>query len=108
MKILKIIAVLFFFAVGSVSGQNDCGIKQMITKIDSISKSQNVRFARVKILYITNTFDKTDTDQRNLTQARRFSFDGQFLLIDKKYFNMNKLLYFYIDNGVLELFFQAY
>jgi hypothetical protein len=109
MKILKIIFVLFVLSMGYTSyGQEDCNYKQIITIVDSISKVQHIEIGKVKILFISNTFDKTDTDQRSLTKAKKFHFERQFLVIDDKYFNLNKLLYFYIKDGVFEFFFQGY
>jgi hypothetical protein len=109
MRILKHIFVLFVLVVGlNAYGQDDCNSKKMITTIDSISRAENIKLGEVKILFVTNTFDKTDTDLKSLTKAGKFYFDGQFLVIEKKYFNINKLLYFYIKDGVLEFFFQGY
>jgi hypothetical protein len=109
MKILRNSFFLFVLIIGFTAyGQDNCNYKQMITTIDSISKANNVEIGKVKILFVTNTFDKTDTDQKSLTNESTFHFDGQFLVIENKYFNINKLLYFYIKDGILEFFFQGY
>jgi len=109
MKILKSSIVLFvlFFGFNSY-GQDNCNYKEMTTKIDSISRLKNIELGRINILFVTNTFDKTDTDEKRLTKESKFHFDGQFLVIENKYFNMNKLLYFYIKKDVLEFYFQGY
>ncbi|MEN9443236.1 MAG: hypothetical protein RIS47_126 [Bacteroidota bacterium] len=109
MRILRNSLFLILLIIGFTAyGQDDCNYKQMITKIDSISKAKKIELGKVKILLVTNTFDKTDTDQKNLTKEGKFHFDGQFLVIEDKYFNTSKLLYFYISDGVLVFFFQGY
>lgn len=109
MKILRNGFTLFVLIIGFTAyGQDDCNYKQMITTVDSISKAKNIEIGIVKILFVTNTFDNTVTDQKSLTKVSKFHFDGQFLVIENKYFNINKLLYFYIKDGILEFFFQGY
>jgi len=107
MKILKTIIVLIVLNIGYAAyGQND--YKQMIAKIDSISKADSIIKGKVKILFVTTRFDNTETEQKSLTNVDNFHFDGPFLVIEDKYFNLNKLLYFYIEDGVLEFLFQGY
>jgi len=98
----------FLISINLLHGQNNHFTKNMITKIDSIAKVNKIKNAVVNILYITNTFDHTDTDVRSLTRINNFAFDGQFLVIEKKYFNINKLLYFKIEDNYLSFYFQAY
>ncbi|TAJ11641.1 hypothetical protein DMA11_16080 [Marinilabiliaceae bacterium JC017] len=109
MKIVRNGVVLFFLIMGFTAyGQDNCNYKSMIAKIDSISKAENIEIGKVKILYVTNQFDHTQTEKKSLTDKSKFHFDGQFLVIENKYFNINKLLYFYVDDGVIEFFFQGY
>lgn len=109
MKTSKILIVLFVLSIGyNAFGQDECNYRGIITKIDSISKARNIETGKVKILFVSNSFDKTDTEQKNLTKVAPFSFDGRFLVIEDKYFNLDKLLYFYIKEGVFEFFFEGY
>jgi hypothetical protein len=109
MKTFKNFTLIIILSLGfTVYGQDNCSYKQIIAKIDSISKAKDTEIGKVKILFVTNTFDKTDTDAKSLTKESRFHFDGQFLVIEDKYFNISKLLYFYIKDGIIEFFFQGY
>lgn len=109
MKTLRKIVVFLILLTGfSAYGQNNCGYQQIITTIDSISKVKNIETGIVKVFYITNLFDETKTTIENLTYKSRFYFDGQFLVIENKYFNINKLLYFCVEEDIIEFFFQAY
>jgi len=109
MKIFRNLLVFIVLIIGFTAyGQDDCSYRQLVTKIDSISKAKNIEIGEVKILFVTNTFDKTDTDSKSLTKKSKYRFDKQFLVIDDKYFNINKLLYFYIKDDVLVFFFQGY
>ena len=109
MKTVRNSFVLFVLIFGFTAyGQGNCNIKQMIITIDSISIVNNLEIGKVKILFVSNTFEKTDTNQKSLTKESKFHFEGQFLVIDNKYFNINKLLYFYVKDGILEFFFQGY
>lgn len=80
----------------------------MIAKIDSISDARNTKLEIIKAPLITNRFDNTTTEQSNLTKIGYFNFDGNLLVLDDKYFNINKLLNFYIKQGVFEFYFQGY
>lgn len=109
MKTLKNIVLIVSLSLGfTVYGQDNCSEKQLIAKIDSISTAKSAETGGVYILYVTNTFDKTATRPQRLTKDGKFHFDGSFLVIDDKYFNINKLLYFYINDDVVEFFFQGY
>lgn len=109
MGTLRNCIVLLALAVGlNAHGQDSCSFERMITTIDSIATAKGIELGQVNILFITNTFDKTDTDPKSLTKKRKFHFEGQFLVIDDKYFNINKLIYFRVKGRVLEFFFQGY
>lgn len=104
-----IVLIILLFSVLKVSyGQDNISSLKMIHQIDSISKSRGIIYGEVKILFITSNFDQTDTDRKSLTPKRRFTFDGQFLVIENKYFNMNKLLYFIIEDASFKFYFQGY
>ena len=107
-KKISLFIFTFFISITLLHGQDNHFTKNMISKIDSIAKVNKIKKAVVKILYITNTFDHTDTNVKSLTRINNFVFDGPFLVIENKYFNINKLLYFKIDNNYLSFYFQAY
>lgn len=110
MKILKIsfVTISFLALYSFTYSQNNYSNDELIQKIDSISKVKNVVKAKVKTLFVTNSFDKTDTDKKSITDVENFYFDGPFLVIENKYFNLNKLIYFYIEKNHFVFFFQAY
>jgi len=109
MKTLKALVLISILSLGSnVFGQDNSSFKEMIAKIDSVSNANSIKYGRVKILNVTNSFEKTTTRDKSLTEASEFHFDGQFLVIENKYFNLNKMLYFYIEDDVIEFFFQGY
>lgn len=109
MKLLRVPVVLFFMIFGlSAYGQDNPCSKSMIEKITSISKAENVELGQVKILFITNRFDNTNTNEKSITKKGKFHFDESLLVIDDTYFNMDKLLYFHVKKGVMVFFFQAY
>ncbi len=111
MRNLKFSILLLLLVIGvSAYGQN----KQLpngellVATIDSIAKAKNIKYGEVKVLQITNVFDKVDTIKKELARHDKFRFEGQFLVIDKKYFNINKLLYFEIEYSRIVFFFEAY
>lgn len=109
MKILRNIIVLFVLMIGcSAYGQGDCGYKQMIAKIDSISKARNIENGMVKFHRVTSNGESSTTDSYDLTKKQKFSFDGQFLVMGNSYFNMNKLLFFFIRQDYIDFYFQGY
>ena len=109
MNLLRKGIILILLFLGNMAYcQENSELSKIITKIDSISDANGTRLGKVKILHITNTFDNTVTDEKSLTKVGYFKFDGQFLVIEEKYFNISKLLYFQIKNGIFEFYFQAY
>jgi hypothetical protein len=72
----------------------------MINKIDSIAIANDIILGEV-------IFNKTTTDiGQDWTAKSEFRFDGEFLVLDGIYYNMNKLLYFYIKKDYLGFVFQ--
>jgi hypothetical protein len=109
MKDLKTFIFLFVLSLGfTVYGQDNSSCKQMIATIDSISKANDIKTGHVITLMVTSSFGSTDTGWNKITQENTFRFDGQFLVIENKYFNMNKLLYFYTKEDNITFFFQGY
>lgn len=110
MKTKNIIALIIFIIIGinTARCQENISSKEMIQKIDSVATSNNIIKGVVNILFITNTFDNTHTRTKSITNVKNFSFDGQFLVIENKYFNINKLLYFEVLNDRIEFYFQGY
>ncbi len=109
MKALMTFILLFVLGLGfSVYGQDNSCCKQMIATIDSISTANDIKTGQVVTLKVTSSFGSTDTGWSSITQETEFRFDGQFLVIENKYFNMNKLLYFYTKEGTITFVFQGY
>jgi len=109
MKILRSIIILFVLAIGFTAyGQGDCDYKQMIAKIDSISKSRNIENGLVQYNRVTSIGESTNTEGYALSRKQKFSFDGQFLVMGSSYFNMDKLLFFFLKEDYIIFYFQGY
>ncbi len=109
MKILRNVIVLFVLLIGySAYGQSDCDCKQMIAKIDSIAKARNIENGIVKFHRVTSNGDSSTTNDFDLSKKQKFSFDGQFLVVGNSYFNMDKLLFFFIRKDYIDFYFQGY
>lgn len=107
-KTITGLILLLFIGISNLWGQENLSGLQLIQKIDSISINENINKGEVKILYVSNIFDNTETREKSLTKVAHFKFDGIFLVIDDKYFNINKLLYFCVRNEKIEFYFQGY
>jgi len=89
--------------------QNTSSAKAMAQKIDSIAKVNDITKCEVKMNYVTTTMDKTQTEEKQIVRSKKtFKFDGEFLVFDDTYFNLNKLLYFTVKRNEIEFFFQGY
>jgi hypothetical protein len=102
---------IFLLTISISKAQNHCPICSMKEKIDSISKNDKIDMVQVKINLVTNSFNKTATDQFDIAQSEGLKFDGQFLVVGNKFFNLNKLLYFEIEKkkkNKIIFYFQAY
>jgi len=106
----KVFGVLLVFglSISVAYGQSDCKYKKIIEKIDSISNVMGIYTGEVIINQITTSLGKTDTSPSSISKIGKFSFDGQFLVIENKYFNIKKLLYFEIKKKKIMFFLQAY
>ena len=98
---------LIFLTIPVVNGQTDC-TKDLIHKIDSISKSKNIENGKIQFHRVTSLGDATSTDSYSLSRKQKFSFDGPFLIMGDNYYNMNKLLFFFIKEDYIEFYFQGY
>jgi hypothetical protein len=106
-KIVGIVLVLFCtltMAYSQVNGSTG----SMIQKIDSISKVKKITNAKVYFHRVSSTGSSTTTDPFSLTGKQIFKFDGEFMVMGNSYFNMNKLLFFYIQKDYIEFYFQGY
>jgi len=109
MKTLRNIIVLFVLTISYTAyGQGSCDYKQMIAKIDSISKARNIEDGMVRFHRVTSSGESTTTESSALSRKQKYSFDGQFLVIGSSYFNMEKLLFFNIRKDYIEFYFQGY
>lgn len=95
-KILLITVCLLFSA--SLFAQDKSYAKEMITKIDSIAKANNITIASVEN-HAAGWAGQKWTDKVEL------KFDGPFLVIANVYLNMDKLLYFTIKETKQEKYF---
>jgi hypothetical protein len=89
-------------------GQTECSVNQMIRKIDSVAKANGIEKAVVNVKIITTTLDKVVTETENVAKGDDFYFDGQFLVVDYHYFNLEKLLYFHIWRDSMVFCFQNF
>lgn len=97
---LSIVLLITIVKVDLASAQCDCSIKQMITQIDSIANSRNIKLGRV-------VFNKTASDEEaDWTLKLSYKFEGEFLVLDDTYYNLNKLLCFIIRKDYFEFAFQ--
>lgn len=99
-KPLAVITICILAAL-SVQGQCECNVSRMIHKIDSISHADSIFLGQV-------IFNKSVDDQGQIVHSFRseFKFDGDFMILDGIYYNMNKLLYFAIRKKYIEFVFQ--
>lgn len=87
-------------AILSLHGQCGCNVDRMIDKIDSISNVKNIHLGQV-------IFNKSTNDLGQMwSEKSEFRFDGDFLVLNEVYYNMNKLLYFSIKKKYIEFAFQ--
>ncbi|MBN2350668.1 MAG: hypothetical protein JXJ22_17660 [Bacteroidales bacterium] len=106
-KMFGLIVALFLASLFA-SAQNHCSCKEMIGKIDSIAKNSNIDTGVILYNEVSSRFDNTYTDVTTLSNKGKFVFDGNFLVIDNKYFNLEKLLYFKIEKDYFKFYFQGY
>ena len=103
---------MFSFLVALTVGlysQNTSSAKAMAQKIDSIARVNNITKCEVKMNYVTTSMDKTQTEEKQIVRFKKvFKFDGEFLVLEDTYFNLNKLLYFTVKRNEIEFFFQGY
>lgn len=86
-KVLLITVCLLFSA--SLFAQDKSYAKEMITKIDSIAKANNITIGIV-------ASDNSQNREIDYAFVSEFKFDGPFLVWSNSYYNMDKLSYFYI------------
>ena len=89
-------------------GQSDSFIENMIEKIDSIADVNKIDNAKIYFNKISSYGDETVTINYCVAKEQKFYFDRIFLVVNDKYFNMDKLLYFTIKENYLEFYFQSY
>jgi len=94
MKKLLIVIFILFLSISTFCQDNNL-IKSNIETIDSIAKANKIVFAEV----VTNSI--TSNDGQVWTKKGEFKFVGNFLMLHGKYYNMDKLLYFYIKDDYI-------
>jgi hypothetical protein len=108
LKAIFILIFILFTAISSSFAQAPSSADKMIMKIDSISRATHISTGVVKSYQVGAIGDKTATDDTMLSKREKFVFDGPFLVIGEKYFNMDKLLFFAIRNDYFEFYLQSY
>ena len=88
MKKLLLISLCLLFSA-SVFAQNVSYAKEMINKIDSIAKVNNIKMGIV-------ASDNSQNRAIDYTFVEEFKFDEPFLIWNNTYYNMDKLIYFYV------------
>lgn len=100
MRKLFLIIITCLLVICSVHAQCDCTVIRMINKIDSISHVSNITIGQV-------VFNKSTSDLGQIwSDKSEFRFDGDFLVLNGVYYNMNKLLYFSVKKKYIEFVFQ--
>lgn len=108
LKKLLLAASLFLF-IGTLSyGQSATDSQQLIESIQSIAKSNKLDKASVNYLSPISFYNKLGMETKTLTRVREFRFEGQFLVIEDSYFNIDKLAYFTLKKGFIDFYFQVY
>lgn len=109
MRTLKKFTLVIILSLGfNVYGQDNCSYQQMIAKIDSISKVKNIEQGIIKFYRVSSIGESTRTESYTLSAKRVYKFDGPFLVVEGSYFNMDKLLFFFVKEDYIEFYFQGY
>jgi hypothetical protein len=106
-RVFAVIVMLTFVLI-NVFGQDDCSYKTLVAKIDSIMKVKNIELGMVKFHRVTSAGESTTTESYVLNKKYKFVFDGPFLVVGGSYYNLNKLLFFFIREDYIEFYFQGY
>jgi hypothetical protein len=86
-KIILILLCLFYYA--QVNGQSELYSKAMTSKIDSIANLHETKLGCIII-------GREQHDSKMRTEIGEFKLDGPFLVLLHRYYNINKLMYFYV------------
>ena len=101
--------ILLLLIIGYTTyGQANSNYNRIVAKIDSVSRSENIENCVIKFHRIDSYFDSSTTRAHELTKKEKFSFDGQFMVVGKMYFNLDKLLFFTVREDYIEFCFQGY
>ena len=102
------LATFLFFGLSFAYSQCESQNKLMVIKIDSIAKANNIVEASIVINKLSSMGGNLNTNEFLLAKKKKFIFDGQFLVVDKNYFNLQKLLYFIVKDEQIIFVFQNY
>lgn len=97
-KLILIVLVTFF--VTNAFCQNEDIVEKNIETIDSIAKANNITM--IKVIYNSTTTN----DGQDWTKKGEFEFVGNFLVLHGIYYNLDKLLYFYIKDDYIGIVIQ--
>jgi hypothetical protein len=107
---MKLLVLLIIVLLGftTVYAQENASQK-LIDKIDSITKAKGIENGIVSMHRLTSNATGTYTETYNIQKTpQKFFFDGQFLVMNKGYYNIDKLLYFFIRENYIDFYFQEY
>ncbi|HLO61287.1 MAG TPA: hypothetical protein VK179_21225 [Bacteroidales bacterium] len=105
--IFFIIAIVLVSASLPCQGQNQ-DIRKMISLIDSISSVKKMDLGIVHFHRISSNGESSSTESFVLSKKQPFKFEGQFLVMGGSYFNLEKLLFFFIREDYIDFYFQGY
>jgi len=89
-------------------GQSEYSIREIVEKVDSIAEINKIDHAKIYINKVSSLGGETETRKVCIAKKQKFYFDRIFLVMDNMYFNLNKLLYFVVEEDYIEFYFQAY
>jgi len=102
-KRISLITTIILISCQFSFSQESKNVDDMISQIETIVSEQNIYKGSAKIQYIKDPFTKSAT----LCSKEIFHFEGQFLVMDDLYINMQKLLYFRIKKNYIEFYFEG-
>jgi hypothetical protein len=103
---LFVLTILLVFPA-SIKAQSEC-TEKLIMQIETLIKENGITRAEVMFHRVNSVGESTITSLTALAQRDSFRFEGRFLVIGDTYFNVEKLLFFKLQIGYIQFFFQAY
>ena len=109
---LVIVLLLMTTVVIYAQGLGTSNTQRIVAQIDSIKKHSNIELASVCFKEVDNFQNNTSTYTECPVKSQKFSMHNGFLEIGKAFYNLDKLLYFEIEDDnrrkSLIFYFQYY